>query len=134
MSQVGLVDKALACRPRGHEFESCCIQVNSFAFFLLKLRPMRQKKILDPMVSFLNHLSSKKIYASFKKITIENFVNMDFHMMLKTLELPKYQAERNLIPMIIQYKYPKFSLLKVRYFDLSFCAALYHFSFLLDQF
>ena len=40
MSQVGLVDKALTCRPRGHEFESCCIQAKSFACFLLKLRPL----------------------------------------------------------------------------------------------
>ena len=40
MSQVGLVVKALACRSRGHEFKSCCIKANSFAHFLLKLRPL----------------------------------------------------------------------------------------------
>jgi hypothetical protein len=34
------MDKALACKPRGHEFESWCSQAKSFALFLLKLRPL----------------------------------------------------------------------------------------------
>ena len=35
-----IVVKALAYRPRGHEFESCCLQAKSFAYFLLKIRPI----------------------------------------------------------------------------------------------
>ena len=40
MSQAGQAVKAMACRPGGHKFESCCSQAKSFAYFYLKLKPI----------------------------------------------------------------------------------------------